>query len=92
MRIFKIIVIVIAGVVPNSVVLACEVCDKQQPEILRGITHGVGPAGGWDYAVVWLMIFIAIVSLFYSVKWILRPGEKESKHIKRSILNWNNHE
>jgi phage shock protein PspC (stress-responsive transcriptional regulator) len=66
---------------------ACEVCKKQQPKVLRGITHGAGPESDWDYVVIWSVVLIVIISLFYAIKWIIRPGEKESKHIKYSILN-----
>lgn len=71
----------------NVEVMACEVCKKQQPKILRGVTHGAGPQSDWDYVVVGSTVVIVLISLFYAVKWILRPGEKESEHIKRSILN-----
>ena len=68
--------------------LACEVCKKQQPKVLRGIVHGAGPDSNWDYVVVWFMVLIVMVSLFYSIKWIINPGEKGEEHIKRSILNF----
>lgn len=68
--------------------LACEVCQKQQPKVLKGIAHGAGPASDWDYAIVWFMVLIVVVSLFYSIKWIIRPGEKDKNHIKRVILNF----
>jgi hypothetical protein len=77
----------VAFLFANSAVMACEVCKKQQPEVLRGITHGAGPQSDWDYVVVWCMVITVMISLFYGVKWILHPGEKESEHIKRSILN-----
>jgi hypothetical protein len=67
--------------------LACEVCKKQQPKALRGITHGAGPQSEWDYVVVLGTVFIAVVSLFYSIKWIIHPGERDTAHIKRSIFN-----
>jgi hypothetical protein len=66
---------------------ACEVCKKQQPKVLRGITHGAGPESDWDYVVIWGVVLIVMVSLFYAIKWIIRPGEKEREHIKYSILN-----
>lgn len=72
----------------NTAVMACEVCKKQQPKVLRGITHGAGPQSDWDYVIVWAMVIIVLISLFYSVKWMLRPGEKGGEHIKRSILNF----
>ena len=66
---------------------ACEVCEKQQPKVLRGITHGAGPQSDWDYVVVGCMMIIVAVSLCYSVKCIIRPGENERAHIKHSIFN-----
>ena len=67
---------------------ACSVCEKQQPKILKGITHGAGPQNNWDYLIVWIAIVITVVSLFFSVKWLVWPKEKEEKHIKRIILNY----
>lgn len=71
------------------VAFGCDVCEKQQPKILRGITHGAGPQSDWDYVIVGVTALIVLVSLFYSIKWILRPGEKESTHIKNTVLNFN---
>lgn len=70
----------------SLVALACPVCEKQQPEILRGITHGAGPEDRWDYVIVWTMVLIVVVTLFYSVKWLIQPGERSKDHIKRFIL------
>ena len=67
--------------------LACAICEKQQPKILRGITHGTGPEGNFDYIIIWIMVAITMATLYFSVKWILRPGEKSDAHIKRFILN-----
>lgn len=71
----------------NIPVLACEVCEKQQPKVLRGVAHGVGPQSDWDYVWVGGIIAVVLISLFYSVKFIIRPGEKEMNHIKHSIFN-----
>ncbi|MDP4131510.1 MAG: hypothetical protein Q8918_11840 [Bacteroidota bacterium] len=68
-------------------ILACPACESQQPKILRGITHGAGPSGKWDYLIVCVFIVIVLFTLFYSVKWLIRPGEKAQQHIKRLILN-----
>jgi phage shock protein PspC (stress-responsive transcriptional regulator) len=68
--------------------LACEVCKRQQPKVLRGITHGAGPESDWDYVLVWVMVLTVVVSLFYSIKWIIRPGEKGVEHIKYRVLNF----
>ena len=65
---------------------ACSVCERNQPKVLRGITHGAGPESRWDYLIVLVTIAIVLVTLFFSVKWLLWPGEKSSRHIKRFIL------
>lgn len=64
---------------------ACEVCVKQQPKILQGITHGTGPAGNFDYVIVSIMAAFVCVTLFFSLKWLISPGERSSKHIKYLI-------
>ncbi len=71
----------------RSAAWACEVCKKQQPEVLRGIAHGAGPQSDWDYVIIGITVLIVLASLFYTIKWIVRPGEKERSHIKYRILN-----
>ena len=66
---------------------ACPICDQRQPKLLRGITHGTGPESNWDYLIISVMGVIVLVTLFYSVKWLLTPGEKSASHIKRFILD-----
>lgn len=65
---------------------ACKVCEKQQPPVLRGITHGTGPQGNFDYVAIWIMVVITLATLYYSIKWLIKPGEKSTTHIKRFIL------
>lgn len=72
----------------NITMYACDACEKQQPEILRGITHGAGPQSNWDYLIVSVAAAIVVATLFFSIKWLLWPGEKEKKHIKRIVLNY----
>lgn len=67
--------------------LGCPVCDRNQPSVLKGITHGAGPESRWDYLIVWITVAIVLLTLFFSIKWIIRPGEKSDAHIKRMILN-----
>ncbi len=82
----KIILFFIA--VLNAVfTFACPVCERQQPKLLRGITHGAGPQGEWDYVIVCTMVAITILTLFFSVKWLIKPGERSSQHIKHFISN-----
>ncbi|MEP6713371.1 MAG: hypothetical protein ABJA37_13175 [Ferruginibacter sp.] len=67
--------------------MACPVCERQQPRILRGITHGAGPENNADYIIVWAAVAIVLFTLFFSIKWLIQPGEKSAAHIKRFILN-----
>ena len=67
--------------------LACPVCERNQPRLLKGITHGAGPDSRWDYVIVSAIIIIVLSTLFFSVKWLIRPGEQSQSHIKRFILN-----
>ena len=70
-----------------STLLACPACEKQQPELLKGISHGAGPQSDWDMVIVWGTAIIVALTFFLSVKWLFRPGEKGKAHIKRSILD-----
>lgn len=67
--------------------IACPVCERNQPKLLKGITHGAAPESKWDYLIVWITVAIVLVTLFFSIKWMIRPGEKSQSHIKRFILN-----
>jgi uncharacterized protein HemY len=74
-------------VVPGVAAFACPACEKQQPALLKGITHGAGPDGNWDYVIVTISVIIVLFTLFFSVKWMIRPGEQSHSHIKRLVLN-----
>lgn len=67
--------------------VACPACERAQPKLLQGITHGSGPQSNWDYVIIAVATIIVIATLFYSVKWLVRPGEKSGSHIKYLILN-----
>jgi len=69
-----------------AIAFACPVCERNQPKILRGIVHGAGPDSNWDYISIWFTILVALITLFFSIKWLVRPGEKNEDHIKYSIL------
>lgn len=73
-------------------VYACPVCERQQPKPLRGIIHGAGPQSNWDYVIVAVIATISVATLFFSVKWLIRPNEKNNDHIKYSILNSGSYE
>ena len=75
-----------------TVAKTCPVCEKKQPEILKGITHGAGPQTDWDYVIVWFMVLILTTTLAFTLKWIFNPGEKSNTHIKRLVLNPDDYE
>ncbi len=66
--------------------LACPICEKQQPNVLQGISHGAGPSSDWDYIIIWTMVIIVACTLYFSVKMLIKPGENTRNHIKRFIL------
>ncbi|HUH19075.1 hypothetical protein [Albibacterium sp.] len=66
---------------------ACPACEKQQPALLKGISHGSGPESNWDMVIVWVIAIIVVLTLFFSIKFLVKPGEKSKSHIKRFILS-----
>lgn len=85
---FKKYLILILFFFANTPAFACSVCEKQQPGMLRGITHGTGPQSNWDYVIIWAIAVIVVATLFFSIKWLIWPGEKSGDHIKRTILKY----
>lgn len=81
-NIFTILFILLA-----NFVFACDACKLQQPKVTQSFTHGTGPESKWDWAIVALIAVITIYTLFYSLKYLIKPGEKNKDHIKNSILN-----
>lgn len=71
----------------RGAILACGVCEKQQPKILRGITHGAGPESNWDYLIISIAAAIVVFTCYFSVKWLIRPGENAVTHIKYLTVN-----
>ena len=68
---------------------ACPVCDRAKARAAFGsFTHGVGPTSNWEYLAVWIVIAAVLLSFFYSVKWLIKPADKNPDHIKYSILNF----
>lgn len=68
---------------------ACEVCKKNQPEILQGITHGPGPSGNVDYIIAAVAMITVGFSLFLAIKYLTKPKETNADHIKNIVLNEN---
>lgn len=71
----------------NTIAFSCPVCEKQQPKITRGLTHGAGPQSDWDWVIIGVISLITILALIYSIKYLIKPEEKNLSHIKHSILN-----
>lgn len=69
---------------------ACEVCEGQQPKILKGSVHGPGPESWIDYSISIGAAIIVLVTLVLSIKYLVKPGEKNPDHIKNIVLekNW----
>ena len=70
---------------------ACDACKNQQPKVLQGITHGTGPQSEWDMPIIVVSAIIVLITLFFAVKFLVRPNEGDADHIKRSILNSPSH-
>ena len=83
----KVVYLTVATLLVCSRSFACPACEKQQPKFLKGITHGVGPDSQWDYLIVSLSVIVVFISLFYSIKWMLKPNESMHWQIKNSIIN-----
>ncbi len=71
----------------TQTIWACPVCDKQQPKITQGFTHGAGPQSKWDWVIIAIITFITVLTFIYTLKYLIKPGEKNAEHIKQSILN-----
>ncbi len=78
---------VLLFLVSGGVAAACPVCERNQAGILKGVTHGAGPESRWDYLIIGVVAVIVAIALFFTVKWLIRPGEGSGKHIKRMILS-----
>ena len=70
-----------------NLAFACDACKLQQPKVTRDFTHGVGPRGDFDRIIVAVIAVLTIFTFVYSLKYLVKPGEKNQDHIKNSILN-----
>ena len=71
----------------NVTIWACPACEKNQPKITQGFTHGTGPQSNWDWVIIAVITVITVLTFIYSLKFLIKPGEKNADHIKQSILN-----
>ena len=86
---FKFILILLVLIL-NKESFACDACNKMQPKLTRGITHGAGPDSYLDWLWISMVFAIAIYTLVKSVKYIAKPNEDQSNHIKYHILDERN--
>ncbi|MEZ4923097.1 MAG: hypothetical protein R2780_08020 [Crocinitomicaceae bacterium] len=70
----------------SSQAWCCDVCQKNQPRILQNITHGTGPQSNYDYIIIWSAIVIVFITLVLSLKYLIKPKEKNRDHVKHIIL------
>lgn len=74
-------------VLTMQLVWACPVCEKQQPKITQGLTHGAGPQSNWDWVIIAIITAITVLTFIFSLKYLIKPGEKNSNHIKQTVLS-----
>ena len=67
--------------------IACPVCERNKARYLQGLTHGSGPDNKWDLAIVAVIGLLTLYTLYYSVKWLIKPNENNPDHIKYSLFN-----
>ena len=87
MKTNKIFLSILLFIVSVGGALACEVCKSKQPKGFEDITHGSGPGSNLDYFIVWGAAFIVTITLGLSLKFLIKPQENGSDHIKNSILD-----
>lgn len=80
------ILLILVFFLPVKIGLACSVCEKQQPQITRGLTHGTGPQSNWDWVIIVVISVIALLTLVFSLKYLIKPGENNADHIKQLML------
>ena len=83
----KKLIITLLTILSVHIANACPVCEKQQPKITQGLTHGAGPQSNWDWVIIAIITVITFLTLLYSIKFLIKPNEKNSDHIKLSILS-----
>lgn len=83
----KKILLVVLMLMHGLISLACASCKIAQPRYFKDITHGAGPQSNWDFLIISVTAVIVVFTLYFSIKWLVQPGEKSETHIKREILN-----
>ncbi len=74
----------------SATTFACDLCKKNQPKGFENITHGNGPQGNIDYIILSSAIIIVGYTFIMSIKYLVKPREKNQNHIKNLVLNEEN--
>lgn len=78
--------LLLSAISVHQIAVACAACQQQQPAVMKNITHGTGPDSNWDYLIAGIASVIVLFTLYYSVKWLIRPGEQSPGHIKQLVI------
>lgn len=82
----KVIILVLLFSISSTALMACPVCERNQPKILRGVVHGQGADTQWDYLIIGIVAAIVLLAIYLTIKGLIRPGEQQTEHIKRTVL------
>lgn len=66
--------------------MACEICKETQPKLFRGLTHGSGPKGTMDMVIIWSAVVIVLITMYFFIRYLVKPGEKNHNHIKYIVV------
>ena len=66
----------------HQIGMACDPCQKQQPKVLQGITHGTGPQSNWDYVIIVATALSVLWCFVYSVKYLMKPTKTSHEHFQ----------
>lgn len=78
--------IILFAIQASWMLQACDICEENQPKLLKGVTHGMGPQNLFDYTILWGSGVIVVITLIWSAKLLIKPKESSPKHIKNMIL------
>lgn len=70
----------------STLSIACPTCEKAQPKVLRGITHGAGPDSNWDYLIIAGTAIIVLYCGCITIARLINPKEKNKDHIKNAFI------
>ena len=84
---YKTLIITCLFFLGQFMAFACPACKKNQPKGLENITHGAGPSGNLDYIIIWGVVIIVGFTLFFSLKYLIKPKENDPDHIKNIVKN-----